>query len=83
MCHELPVILLNRVFPVLVLVAKTGPHDFIVVQTPVDIRNVGAAMYSNGRNLEEGDREIKRKRPVLACVSRSLSSQLFAILIAC
>lgn len=68
MCHQLPAILLNRVFPVLVLTAKTGQHDFIVVQVPVNIEKVSSAMYSNGRNLTEGDSDIKRKEPVFGYV---------------
>lgn len=55
----------NRVFPVLVVTAKRGKHSFIVVQIPVDISGLRMAMYSNGRNLHEGDRAIKRKKPVL------------------
>ena len=55
----------NRVFPVLVVAAKRGKHSFVVVQIPVDISSLTAAMYSNGRNLHEGDSEVKRKKPVL------------------
>lgn len=65
MCHKLPSMLSNRVFPVLVLTAKTGQHDFIVVQVPVDIRCVGEAMYSNGRNLMAGNSKIKREKTVI------------------
>lgn len=57
----------NRVFPVLVLTAKTGKHACLVVQIPVDISGLTAAMYSNGRNLHEGDSAVKRKKPVLGC----------------
>ena len=55
----------NRVFPVLVVTAKRGQHSFVVVQIPVDISNLTVAMYSNGRNLHEGDSKVKRKKPVL------------------
>lgn len=68
MCHELPAMLLNRVFPVVVLTAKTGQYDFIVVQMPVDVGNVKSAMYSNGRNIQEGDSELKRQKPILGYV---------------
>ena len=67
MCHELPPMLSNRVFPVLVLTAKRGKHAFVVIQIPVDISGLTAAMYSNGRNLHEGDSAVKRKKPVLGC----------------
>lgn len=65
MGHELPAMLSNRVFPVLVVTAKRGRHSFIVVQIPVDISSLTVAMYSNGRNLHEGDSAVKRKKPVL------------------
>ena len=55
----------NRVFPVLVVTAKRGQHSFVVVQIPVDISSLTVAMYSNGRNLHEGDSKVKRKKPVL------------------
>ena len=55
----------NRVFPVLVVTAKRGKHAFVVVQIPVDISGLTVAMYSNGRNLNEGDSAVKRKKPVL------------------
>lgn len=65
MGHELPAMLSNRVFPVLVVTAKRGKHSFVVVQIPVDISSLTVAMYSNGRNLREGDSALKRKKPVL------------------
>ena len=65
MGHKLPAMLSNRVFPVLVVTAKRGKHSFVVVQIPVDISSLTAAMYSNGRNLHEGDCALKRKKPVL------------------
>lgn len=69
MCHELPAILSNRVFPVLVITAKMGKRSFVVVQIPIDIQNLTASMYSNGRNLTEGDSSLKRQKPVLGCVT--------------
>ena len=71
MCHKLPAMLANRVFPVLVLTAKRGRHAFIVVQIPVDVSSLTAAMYSNGRNLKEGDCALKRRKPVLGCANKS------------
>ena len=73
MCHELPAMLSNRVFPVLILTAKRGKHAFIIVQIPVDVSGLTAAMYSNGRNLQEGDCALKRKKPVLGCGNESLA----------
>lgn len=65
MGHELPAMLSNRVFPVLVVTATTGRMAFVVVQIPVDISSLAVAMYSNGRNLHEGDSKVKRKKSVL------------------
>ena len=42
MCHELPAMLSNRVFSVLVVTAKTANQSFIIVQIPVDISNLSA-----------------------------------------
>ena len=64
----------NRVFPVLVVTAKKGKHSFIIVQIPVDISGLETAMYSNGRNLREGDSALKRKKPVLGYESQSNTS---------
>lgn len=69
MCHKLPFPLTTRVFPVLVVTALTGTNEGIDVQIPIDIRNLPAAFYSNGRNLTEGDSALKKKKPVLAYVS--------------
>lgn len=55
------------------MTAKTGPFSFIVVQIPVNVSSLHEAFYSSGRNLKEGDTEIKRKRPVLGYVAVSLS----------
>ncbi|KAL8928286.1 MAG: hypothetical protein Q9208_001996 [Pyrenodesmia sp. 3 TL-2023] len=65
MCHKLPPPLSTRVFPVLVVTAKTGNNAFVVVQRPVDIQCHPEAFYSNGRNLQEGDSDLKRRKPVL------------------
>ena len=64
MCHQLPFPLWPRVFPVLVITAKTGRFEFIVVQMAVDIHSLPEAFYSNGRNIQEGDSAVKRKKPV-------------------
>ena len=42
MCHQLPAILSNRVFPVLVVTARRGDNASIVVQIPVEISNLRA-----------------------------------------
>ncbi|KAK4987588.1 hypothetical protein LTR66_005002 [Elasticomyces elasticus] len=68
MCHHIPFPLYNRTFAVVVIMAatpKTYPNSFIVVQVPVDISKLPAAMYSNGRNRQEGDSARKRKKVVL------------------
>ncbi|KAL8936410.1 MAG: hypothetical protein Q9211_004202 [Gyalolechia sp. 1 TL-2023] len=65
MCHKLPFPLSTRVFPVLVITAKTGTNDFIIVQIPVDIKTLQEAFYSNGRNITEGNSALKRKKPIL------------------
>jgi len=54
-----------RVFPVLALTANTGEDQFVVVQIPINITTLPAAMYSNGRNVKDGDTEQKKKKPVL------------------
>ncbi|KAL8719064.1 MAG: hypothetical protein Q9225_003880 [Loekoesia sp. 1 TL-2023] len=76
MCHKLPFPLSTRVFPVLIITAKTGTHDFIVVQIPVSIEPLPEAFYSNGRNLKEGDSSLKRKKPILGWrLDRTCSKQ--------
>lgn len=72
MCHKLPFPLSPRVFPELVVTAKTGPLSFIIAQIPVNINSLQEAFYSSGRNLKEGDTELKRKRPVIGYVAISL-----------
>ncbi|KAL8781148.1 MAG: hypothetical protein Q9213_006148 [Squamulea squamosa] len=49
---------------ILVITAKTGSEEFIVVQLPVEIGSVQGAFYSNGRNLKEGSSALKRKKPI-------------------
>ena len=68
MCHKLPFPLTTRTFPVLVAAAKTGPTESVIVHVPIDIRKLPEAFYSNGRNIREGDSEVKRKKPVLGYV---------------
>ncbi|KAL9603369.1 MAG: hypothetical protein Q9219_001231 [cf. Caloplaca sp. 3 TL-2023] len=65
MCHKLPFPLSPRVFSVLVITAKTGAQDFVVVQLPIDIESLPEAFYSNGRNVKEGDSSLKRRKPIL------------------
>lgn len=65
MCHKLPFPLSPRVFPVLVITARTGPESFVIVQIPVDLTKLPKAFYSNGRNIKEGNSELKRKKPTL------------------
>ncbi|KAL8764037.1 MAG: hypothetical protein Q9184_000325 [Pyrenodesmia sp. 2 TL-2023] len=82
MCHKLPSPLSTRVFPVLVVTARTGKNAFIVVQRPVDIESHPEAFYSNGRNLQEGDSYLKRKKPVLGSVKHGSSPlMMFVVLI--
>lgn len=82
MCHKLPPPLSTRVFPVLVVTAKTGKNAFIIVQRPVDIESHRDAFYSNGRNLQEGDSDLKRKKPVLGSVKHGYPPLLvFVVLI--
>lgn len=70
----------SRVFPVLVVTAKTSPLSFMVVQIPVNIKSLPEAFYSSGRNLKEGDTEIKRKRHVLGYVGDLLNVCLSYVL---
>ncbi len=65
MAHALPFPMSPRVFPVLALTANTGEDQFVVVQIPINITTLPAAMYSNGRNVKDGDTEQKKKKPVL------------------
>ena len=65
MCHKLPWPLAPRVFPVLLVSAKTDSSGFVVVQVPVSIESLAESFYSNGRNLRGGDSSLKRRKPVL------------------
>ncbi|KAL8906064.1 MAG: hypothetical protein Q9207_002248 [Kuettlingeria erythrocarpa] len=76
MCHKLPSPLSIRVFPVVVVTARTGKNAFIVVQRPVDIKSLPEAFYSNGRNLQEGDSDLKRKSPVLGFVKHGVYTSI-------
>lgn len=68
MCHKLPPPLNIRVFPELVVSARTGRFESIIVHIPIDIRELPKAFYSNGRNLREGENDLRRKTPVLGFV---------------
>jgi hypothetical protein len=64
MCHHIPPPLDNRVFPVVVVTARSaGPKNpsFLVVQIPVDISKLDKAMYSTHKNKTAGDTSEKRK----------------------
>lgn len=60
----MPPPLTNRVFPVLVITAKTGPEAFVVVQIPVDLTDFpdGDVLYANGRNKRDADAPQKTKK---------------------
>ena len=64
MCHQMPPPLANRVFPVVVVTAKTGPDSFVVVQMPVDLTDFpdGDVLYTNGRNKRDADSALKKKK---------------------
>jgi len=65
MCHAIPPPLNPRCFSVLVVTANVDERSFIVVTVPVDLgNNVGAAFYSNGRNVKEGVDVQQRKQVV-------------------
>lgn len=76
MCHKLPFPMATRVFPVLVVTAKTGASGFIVVQIPVHIKSLAHAFYSNGRNVQEGNSSLKRKKPVLGYLASSVQDTM-------
>jgi hypothetical protein len=64
MAHKMPPLLTNRVFPVLVIKAKNttkSPHSFIVVQIPLEISKLPAALYANGRHKQDTDSAQKKK----------------------
>ena len=58
-------VLQPRVFSVLVICALKGTDSFIVAQIPVDLSQLDEALYSNGKNLQQGDNPQKRKKIVL------------------
>ncbi|KAL8659022.1 MAG: hypothetical protein Q9226_000648 [Calogaya cf. arnoldii] len=73
----------NITMSILVITATTGEHDFIIVQLPVEIGTVQEAFYSNGRNLQEGNSALKRKKPVMGqytsierCVLRPIANEI-------
>ncbi|KAL8807475.1 MAG: hypothetical protein Q9182_000640 [Xanthomendoza sp. 2 TL-2023] len=68
MCHKLPFPLTYRVFPVLVVTAKTGANDFTIAQLPVKIDALKEAFYSNGRNLKEEGKGLKSRPPIIGFV---------------
>lgn len=62
MCHELPVVV-NRVFATLVLTAKyVQGQGFIVVQIPLDLQGVDAAIYSSHKNSTHKDSDTAQKK---------------------
>lgn len=62
MCHKIPPPLNNRVFSVVVITARSiFTEAFLVVQIPVDITKVPAALYSNGRHKQAADSAQKKK----------------------
>lgn len=70
MCHKLPFPLSTRVFPVLVVTAKIGAQDSMIVQLPIQIDSLEGAFYSTGRNLLEGSTALERKKPTMGFVRR-------------
>lgn len=62
MCHSIPSPLENRVFSTLVVRGKDFASSFVVAQIPVDLSEVPAAMYSNGRHRTEGDSAQKKEK---------------------
>jgi hypothetical protein len=56
MVHHIPPPLNDRVFPVLVLTARTE-RDFLVVQIPVDTSKIPGAKYSSGKG--EGGKKVQ------------------------
>ena len=74
MAHKLPPPLQPRVFPVLVVTAKTGRDGFIIVQIPINLQSLPESFYSSGRNQKEGDSAVKKKKPVLGYVESVSSS---------
>jgi len=80
MAHAIPAPLKPRVFPVLIITARgpshssentSDPQSLLVVQIPIDITTLPQALYSNGRNVPEGDSPQNRK-PVVMGVYTSI-----------
>lgn len=65
MYHKLPAPLSPRIFPELVVTAKTGSSSFIVVQIPVNIQSVERPVYRDRRNLNEGIRGSVLRKNIL------------------
>ena len=74
MAHKLPPPLQPRVFPVLIVTAKTGRDGFIIVQIPINLQSLPESFYSSGRNQKEGDSAVKRKKPVIRYVNFVITS---------
>jgi len=64
MCHHIPSPLENRVFPTLVVRAKTGVDSFVVAQIPVELSQVAESMYSSGRHRTHGGTSQKKDKVV-------------------
>lgn len=64
MCHHIPSPLENRVFPTLVVRAKTGVDSFVVAQIPVELSQVAESMYSSGRHRTHGGTSQKKEKVV-------------------
>ncbi|KAL0257891.1 hypothetical protein SLS55_007059 [Diplodia seriata] len=66
MCHNPSSLAKNRVFPVVVITAKTGSEGFVVIQIPVDLSIFprGDVMYTNDRNQDEKDTDLKRRETI-------------------
>ena len=63
MAHDLGAMLTPRVFGVAVVSGQLNEgKTFVVVQLPVDLSGHAGAMYSNGRNVKDGDTKLKKKR---------------------
>jgi Protein of unknown function (DUF3074) len=65
MAHNLGPMLAPRVFGVAVVSGlMEGGKKFVVVQLPIDLSGHDGAMYSNRRNVKEGDSKLKKKKCV-------------------
>ncbi|KAF2486563.1 hypothetical protein BDY17DRAFT_291704 [Neohortaea acidophila] len=54
MAHKIPMPLNNRVFPELVITARKGEREFIVVQIPVSTNDLPEAKYRNDSSVVTG-----------------------------